>query len=139
MNRERKSEIRTSNYLSVPIEVYGFWVHFVYGLDIGEAKEFLESTFSNNTFEIDENYAGITFNVNSSHSVIVFPTIAWDFVFWGTFVHEVFHATCNVMSQKPIRLTNDSEEAFAYLIGYITKTFVKKYTKQQKRIDSVKS
>jgi hypothetical protein len=34
--------------------------------------------------------------------------------------HEAFHATCYIMRYVGIRLTKSSEEAYAYLLQYIT-------------------
>jgi len=44
---------------------------------------------------------------------------------WGSFVHEVFHATCWVLWGKGIPLVEESEEAYAYLINYLCKEFAK--------------
>ena len=41
----------------------------------------------------------------------------------NTLSHEIFHVVCNIMSKVGIVLHDDSEEAYAYLIGYITGEF----------------
>jgi len=33
--------------------------------------------------------------------------------------HECFHLTCAILSQRGLRLTDSSEEAYAYLHGYL--------------------
>lgn len=38
----------------------------------------------------------------------------------GTLQHEIFHAANNLMEKVGIRLTLASDEAYAYLIGYIS-------------------
>lgn len=38
----------------------------------------------------------------------------------GTLQHEIFHATNDMMEKVGIRLTLASDEAYAYLIGYIS-------------------
>ncbi len=38
----------------------------------------------------------------------------------GFLVHELFHSTYAVMCNSGISLSEDSEEAFAYMIGYMT-------------------
>lgn len=44
----------------------------------------------------------------------------------GTLQHEIFHATNCLMEKVGIRLTLDSDEAYAYLIGY-TSTKVEEF------------
>lgn len=43
---------------------------------------------------------------------------------YGTLFHEIFHAVYFIFSRIGIRLCEDSDEAFAYLIGYITEQFL---------------
>lgn len=38
----------------------------------------------------------------------------------GTIVHEIFHVVCYIMERSGISLCHESDEAYAYLIGYIT-------------------
>ena len=38
----------------------------------------------------------------------------------GCLVHEIFHCTEFILSKVGIKLSNKSDEAYAYLIGYIT-------------------
>ena len=38
----------------------------------------------------------------------------------GFLVHELFHSTCAVMGNVGIDFSNESEEAFAYMIGFMT-------------------
>lgn len=37
--------------------------------------------------------------------------------------HEAFHAACSIMRHVDIPLTEETEEAYAYLIGYITEQY----------------
>lgn len=39
---------------------------------------------------------------------------------YGTLQHEIFHAVDQILRHIGINLTEDSDEAYAYLIGYIT-------------------
>lgn len=45
----------------------------------------------------------------------------------GTLAHEIFHAADLILREKGLRLDDSSDEAWAYLIGYITKQFYSKY------------
>lgn len=38
----------------------------------------------------------------------------------GTIAHEIFHIACYIMERSGISLCHESDEAYAYLIGYIT-------------------
>lgn len=40
--------------------------------------------------------------------------------FYGTLAHEIFHAVEFIAEKIGLKLTDDSDEAYAYLIGYIT-------------------
>ena len=39
----------------------------------------------------------------------------------ATMAHEIFHIATYIMEKVGIRLSHDSDEAYAYLIGYITR------------------
>lgn len=41
----------------------------------------------------------------------------------STLVHEIFHVVYNTLTKVGVNLSDDSEEAFAYLIWYITGEF----------------
>lgn len=45
---------------------------------------------------------------------------------YGNLAHEIFHAVEFIMERIGMRLTIDSDEAYAYLIGYITKEVYKR-------------
>jgi hypothetical protein len=41
----------------------------------------------------------------------------------NSIAHEAFHVVCNITRYVGITLSEDSEEAFAYLLGYITEQY----------------
>lgn len=45
----------------------------------------------------------------------------------ATIVHEVFHAVYAIFENVHIPLSNDSEEAWAYYIGYLTQEILTKF------------
>jgi hypothetical protein len=47
----------------------------------------------------------------------------------GTLTHEIFHAVNFIAENRGLTLTTSSEEAYAYLIGYITESFFEDYQK----------
>lgn len=44
----------------------------------------------------------------------------------STLAHEVYHAVCFLMDHIGMRMSSDSEEAYAYLIGYLTEKIYEK-------------
>lgn len=44
---------------------------------------------------------------------------------YGTLAHEIFHAVTFILTRIGMSLTNESDEAYAYLIGYLTKEIYK--------------
>ena len=45
---------------------------------------------------------------------------------YGTLAHEIFHAVDFILRRVGITLSDDSHEAYAYLIGYLTKEIYKR-------------
>ncbi|HMT01783.1 MAG TPA: hypothetical protein PKD00_00495 [Burkholderiales bacterium] len=43
--------------------------------------------------------------------------------------HEIFHCVCFIMEKVGIKFSDDSDEAFAYLIEYVSKQIYKKLKK----------
>lgn len=41
---------------------------------------------------------------------------------FGTLAHEIFHVVNNIADRAGLKLTDASDEAYAYLTGYITET-----------------
>ena len=67
----------------------------------------------NGIFTVNENTNNwiVSFNLNKlTHSLIA---------------HEAFHATLAIMKQKGCKLTEESEEAYAYLLDYIVQEITK--------------
>ena len=68
-----------------------------------------------------------TYHLESNDIIIFFaqPSIPKESPanFHNYIAHEIFHATSYVMQTINMPLGEDSEEAFAYLIGYITEQF----------------
>lgn len=48
----------------------------------------------------------------------------------NTFAHESFHAAVDILEACHIKLTDDTNEVFAYLIGYFTECVNKTVSKQ---------
>jgi hypothetical protein len=52
---------------------------------------------------------------------------------YGILAHEVFHCVVFIMEKVDIKFGHDGEEAFAYLIGYVTKEIMKGLSKTIER------
>ncbi len=70
---------------------------------------------------IDRHAQAIT-AYKESYSVIRYKTLK-DAQDINVIAHEAFHVACNITRYVGITLSDDSEEAFAYLIGYITEQY----------------
>lgn len=47
---------------------------------------------------------------------------------FGTLSHEIFHITDYIAGSIDVRLSESSDEVYAYLIGYLTKTIIKEFS-----------
>lgn len=50
----------------------------------------------------------------------------------GIVAHELFHVVAHIHKDVGIKLTDDSEESYAYFMGSLTKEFYKHYHKAKK-------
>lgn len=78
---------------------------------------------------IHPNKAGTYYAITASHEGDIYVFFNETGLNHGTIAHEIFHATCRIASTVGLPLSRKSEEAYAYLLGYITKEF---YQKMQK-------
>ena len=87
-----------------------------------------ETTAIFDGLEIDGNYRGKTIYSSAYNAFIVWmpslPQSTNDMQFLS---HEIFHAAHALMTGIGITLSEDSEEAYAYLIGYITKRVLEEF------------
>lgn len=64
---------------------------------------------------------GLTLHNEDGTTIIYIPQIPSCPEQFGTLSHEIFHAVSYVMKDKGIDLTDSSEEAYAYTIGFVTR------------------
>lgn len=69
---------------------------------------------------IRNNVLGRCFISSCNAIVVRLPVFPETCEHFGTLQHEIFHAICFVMGRAGIPLSESSEEAFAYLFGYVT-------------------
>lgn len=69
---------------------------------------------------ITNNDLGKTVLLSNGSVILWMPSTPTTFKEKGTLAHEVYHATCEIMNKIGVPPSTDNEEAYAYLIGYIT-------------------
>lgn len=80
------------------------------------------------TADIDEHSTGKTiYNQVHNAFIVWMPRLPQTTAELGTLSHEIFHATQALMINIGANLSEDSEEAYAYLIGYITKSVFEQF------------
>lgn len=61
------------------------------------------------------------FNVEQGSRLVWMPRVPEEPQEYATLAHEIFHAVFGIMDEIGASPTKDSEEAYAYLVGYLTK------------------
>lgn len=61
------------------------------------------------------------FNVEQGSRFVWMPRVPKNPQEYATLAHEIFHAVFGIMDEIGVSPSEDSEEAYAYLIGYLTK------------------
>ena len=99
-----------------------------YDFDISDTLEGIIKMLKEDV-KAEAKYEGVTYT-NIPFGVIVLnkftPSIPRKL---GTLSHEIFHYITDLLKYKGMSLSEDSEEAYAYLVSYITEEFWKQYNK----------
>lgn len=80
----------------------------------------------NDDCKIMPNGLARTIMFEGGQTLIILPNIPQSCLEYGVLAHEIFHAVDFLMNRIGISLCPASNEAYAYLIGYITKEIYKK-------------
>lgn len=70
-----------------------------------------------------DDFGGGVFTEDNKYTILWLPSIPKTSIQLSDLAHEIFHVVCQIMNRVSIPLTISSEEAYCYLIGYITKEF----------------
>lgn len=109
----------------IPIDIYNTDLLFVVGskqdlkdalkkhLDMDDAEDAYDVMVGN----IEDYTLGRSAYLNSGQLALWLPDASDK----ATLAHEIFHVACYLMEKVGIGLCHESDEAYAYLIGYITK------------------
>lgn len=115
------------NFL-VPLVVYPFDIMFSIGQTDEELKKSLEQYNIGddefNCFRMAINTTGSTFHNSDTHRTLVrLKSVPNGNRGMGLLAHEVFHAVDMILRDIQITLSADSDEAYAYLLDYVTVQF----------------
>ena len=112
----------------IPLIVYPFEVM----LSIAQTNEELKNSLSrfgcdwSDLLDLPPTCLGRTVMTDSSHTVIRFINRPETCQQYGTLAHEIFHAVDFIFRRIGMTLSEDSDEAYAYMIGYLTEEIYKK-------------
>ena len=124
---KKQSKKRSLNVI-IPLVVYTFDVMLSIGQTNGELKKSLEKYRCDwsDLLELSPTSLGRTVMTDSNHTIIRFTKWPETCQQYGTLAHEIFHAVDFIFKRIGITLSEDSDEAYAYMIGYLTEEIYKK-------------
>lgn len=114
MKKPKKvSEVYVNN---VHIDVYHTWLNIYYGEDVYNCFYYADKSID----VIEEDWTQTTgvFWVHKKNN-IWFIAFNYNKITHGTIAHECFHATCRILKMKGIFYSEDTEEAYAYLLDFL--------------------
>lgn len=103
----------------IPLVIYPYNVLFYFGEDL---KGFCKTKKIEYKWkEVDDQTEGLTLFTDSDIVIISMDYVPTDSHGYSVLQHEIFHAVSFTLRSVGINLTEDTEEAYAYLIDYLTK------------------
>ena len=124
-----------SYYKIIPIDLYCRDILFVFGDEPSFRKAVRKYHTQEQTdgiieaADINEHSTGKTiYNQVHNAFIVWMPRLPQTAAEFGTLSHEIFHAVQALMINIGASLSDDSEEAYAYLIGYITKRVLEEFS-----------
>lgn len=128
---KRKLKSKGSNFI-IPLVVYPFDVM----ISIGETNEDIDKRFKKYNLTAEDislatftshTVQGRTVMFSSNQTLIRLRNFPKSPVDYGNLQHEIFHAVTFVMDRIGMVLkVEESDEAYAYLIGYLTREIYKR-------------
>jgi hypothetical protein len=105
---------------NIDVNIYNTWLNVYYGQTIYECLYFVDKTID----IVEGNWIGTdgVFWINTKHNRW-FMAFNVNKISYGTIAHECFHATHAILKRKGIIYSDETEEAYAYLLDFlVTKT-----------------
>lgn len=120
----------------ISCEVYPFDIMVYFGAStkpiFKELKKYMDEAQlaeAQDTFSFNDSMTSARTAMHTNGTLILWmngrPTTPHQY---GVLAHEIFHAVCFIMDRVGVKYTiMESDEAFAYLIGFITKRIYEEY------------
>lgn len=107
--------------MKIHCNLFAVDIYIYYKNPISEIKKFSPNC---DNF-IDDKHVGCVLTLETGDYIVCFFEGFEDKIY-TTIYHEAFHLTAKILSDKGIKLTNESEELFAYYQNYLVKKIIKK-------------
>lgn len=123
MNKKKKP----INFI-LPLVIYPFDIM----VSLGQSDDELKASLKEWGIEWDEilemapTGLGRTAMLDGNQTVLRLTNVPVSVTDYGTLAHEIFHAVAFIMDRVGMVLCRQSDEAYAYLIGYVTKEIYKR-------------
>lgn len=128
MKETKKPSKKRSLNAVIPLVVYPFDVMISFGQSDRDLRIALKKlgTEWDGILEMGETTMGRTVLMPNNATVLRLKNIPQSCTEYGFLAHEIFHAVTFILNRIGMSLTEQSDEAYAYLIGYITKEIYKR-------------
>lgn len=112
----------------LPLVVYPFDVMVSFGQSDDQLKDCLKKRGIkwDEILEMPPTGLGRTAMLDGNQTILRLKDVPISVTDYGTLAHEIFHAVVFILDRVGIELCRQSDEAYAYLIGYITKEIYKR-------------
>jgi hypothetical protein len=113
--------------IQIDLQIYPYYVLVFFGEDDEEVKNVLKEKLVNfesvdpDTYTLDNRSGTASFYRSSSYLFIRCKEYPDRPFYQGTLAHEIFHVVTFLANEIGLSLNDGSDEAYAYLIGYITR------------------
>lgn len=102
------------------VPIYNATVRFIIG-NSEETKNYLQEIFGEyKDFKTTPDCSGKVADLEDGSYLIWLPYTPTTFAEKGILAHEIFHLAVSILLGRDIPLNEDTEEAVAYLIAYLT-------------------
>lgn len=121
-------KVKSLNFI-IPLVVYPFDVMVSLGesdKDVSKRLTHFVGNFESSDIEHNYSQRGRTIIYSGNQTLIRMYKLKDTPEWHGQLAHEIFHAVEFIMERIGMKLTFDSDEAYAYLIGHITTEIFKR-------------
>lgn len=141
--RRRQSDWRRGAMEKIiQLEIYDRGILFVIEPTWEKAKKHLKKYFAGNELQrikelseilyTDSSCVGRTIDMNG-YVMVLMKSVPDTSLLFGKLVHELFHAVSYTMEEVGIVHSSDTEEAYAYMIGYLAEKVITSFGLFQRR------